>query len=223
MSKITNKFFFHYLFFFFLLFNYSFSSLKFNIPNNREKCFSEEVFSNGTLLIRYDLKGIDFIKKDQNIVLKNIKLFIKDPRGKTIHDLSLTNPKDKFAIRVDKEGYYYICARYYKTWSVPDLPKEVLLGIKLRSDYEYMELEQGLAKKDLYEFKEQINNLKYKMIPSLSSSKNEIEEEDKIAKAIISTSNLYFMLTLIQMILIVIIGFYQIFNVKAFLSNKRII
>ena len=106
---------------------------------------------------------------------------------------------------------------------MPDLPKEVLLGIKLRSDYEYMELEQGLAKKDLYEFKEQINNLKYKMIPSLSSSKNEIEEEDKIAKAIISTSNLYFMLTLIQMILIVIIGFYQIFNVKAFLSNKRII
>ena len=43
---------------------YSSSSLKFNIPNNRDKCFSEEIFQEGTLLIRYDLKGIESIKNE---------------------------------------------------------------------------------------------------------------------------------------------------------------
>ena len=57
------------------LFNLSVQSLKFNIPNNREKCFNEDIFTNGTLLIRYDLKGVEFIKKEsQEKVLQNIKL-----------------------------------------------------------------------------------------------------------------------------------------------------
>ena len=56
----------------------------------------------------------------------------------------------------------------------------------------------------------QIKNLKYKVIPSISSSRKEIDEEDKMAKAMISTSNLYFLLTLIQVILIFIVVFYQL-------------
>ena len=224
MSKIKKFAFILQIHIFFILINYSNSSLKFNIPNNREKCFSEDIYIDGTLLIRYDLKGIESIKQEnQEKVLKNIKLFVKDPNGKIVRELYLINRKDKFALRVEKEGAYTICTRYYKTWSVPELPKDVLLGLKIRSDYENKQIEQSLQTKDVKNFLEQIISLKYKVIPSISSSKKEIEEEDKMAKAIISTSNLYFTLTLIQLILIFFITFYQIFNLRRFLSSKRIL
>ena len=221
MSKIS---FFLYFGIFFILFNYISSSIKFNIPNNRDKCFSEEIYIDGTLLVRYDLKGIESVKKEnQEKVLKNIKLFVKDPNGKILRELYLINRKGKFALRVEKEGSYAICARYYKTWSVTELPKDVVLGLKIRSDYENKQIEQSIHTNDIKNFLDKIKALKYKVIPSISSSKKEIEEEDKIAKAIISTSNLYFILTLIQLILIFIIAFYQIFNLRRFLASKKII
>ena len=65
--------------------------------------------------------------------------------------------------------------------------------------------------------------VKRNVIPSIAVSKMELDEEDKTAKAIISTSTLYFKLTIIQMIIIIIIAFYQIFNLRKFLASKRII
>ena len=209
---------------FFSFFNLCKPSLKFNIPNNRDKCFYEEIYSNGTLLIRYDLKGIESIKKEnQEKDLKNIKLFIKDPNGKNVREIYLTNRKDKFAFRADVEGYYQICARYYKSWSITELPKDVLLGIKIRTDYDYQPLETSLEKKDIDRFLEEMRILRGKVIPSITSSKVELDEEDKMAKAIISTSKLYFNLTIVQLVLIVIIAVYQIFSVKKFLASKQII
>ena len=153
--------------------NLSNQSLKFNIPNNREKCFTEEIYTNSTLLIRYDLKGVESIKADnQEKVLKNIKLFLKNPKGKIIKELDLLNRKGKFAIYIDMEGVYQICSRYYKTWSVTELPKDVVLGIKIRTDYEYQSIESSLEKKDLDQFWEEIRILKGKVLPSISSSKN---------------------------------------------------
>ena len=210
--------------FFFSFFNFCKSCLKFNIPNNRDKCFQEEIFTNGTLLIRYDLKGIETIKQEnQEKVLKNIKLFIKDPKGRNVREVYLTNRKDKFAFHADMVGNYQICVRYYKSWSITELPKSVMLGIKIRTDYDYKSLEDTLEKKDIDHFLEEIRILKSKVIPSITSSKIELDEEDKMAKKIISTSELYFKLTIIQLVLIVIIAIYQIFNIKKFLTSKQII
>ena len=180
---------------FFSFFNLCKPSLKFNIPNNRDKCFYEEIYSNGTLLIRYDLKGIESIKKEnQEKVLKNIKLFIKDPNGKNVREIYLTNRKDKFAFHADVEGYYQICARYYKSWSITELPKSVMLGIKIRTDYDYKSLEDTLEKKDIDHFLEEIRILKSKVIPSITSSKIELDEEDKMPKKIIHLNQANFIL-----------------------------
>ena len=219
-----NHYFIIYTFLIFTILKACTPSLKFSIPNNREKCFIEEIYTNGTLLIRYDLKGIEYIKPElHEKVLKNIKLFVKDPKGKIVRELYLINPKGKFALHTDLEGFYQICSKYYKSWSVSELSKEVMLGIKIRTDYDYSPIDSPLEKKDLEHFYEQMRMLRSKVLPSITSSKNEIDEEDKMAKAIISTSKLYFKLTIIQLVLIVIIAVYQIFSIKNFLQSKQII
>ena len=130
MSIIPKNSYIFYLIILLTIFDYALTSLKFNIPNNREKCFAEELFTDGTLLIRYDLKGIEYVQKEyQEKVLKNIKLYVKDPHGKIVKELFLIDLKGKFAIKTEEIGVYYICAKYFKTWKVTQLPKEVLLGI----------------------------------------------------------------------------------------------
>ena len=224
MSFIPKNSYIFYLIIVLTIFDYASSSLKFNIPNNREKCFAEELYNDGTLLIRYDLKGIEFVEKEhQEKVLKNIKLYVKDPHGKIVKELFLIDLKGKFAIKTEEVGIYYICTKYFKTWKVTQLPKEVLLGIKIRTDYTFKRIDESLKKEELSDLMEQIRQVTLKVIPSISSSKMEIDEEDKMAKAIISTSNLYFNLALLQLLLIFIIAIYQIFNLRKFLSSKRII
>jgi len=219
MSKILLP-----IFFLFCLFSMSYSSLKFNIPNNREKCFVEELYMKGTLLVRYDLKGIESIKpENQEKAIKNIKIFVKNEKGKNLHELFLNSPKGKFAVNIQERGMYFICTKYHKSWSLQELPKDVVLGIKIRNDFEYKEIESSLHKKDLDDFVGSMMLVKRNVIPSIAVSKMELDEEDKTAKAIISTSTLYFKLTIVQMILIIIIAFYQIFNLRKFLASKRII
>ena len=219
MSKILLP-----IFFLFCLFSMSYSSLKFNIPNNREKCFVEELYMKGTLLVRYDLKGIESIKpENQEKAIKNIKIFVKNEKGKNLQELFLNSPKGKFVVNIQERGMYFICTKYHKTWSLQELPKDVMLGIKIRNDFEYKEIESSLHKKDLDDFVGSMMLVKRNVIPSIAVSKMELDEEDKTAKAIISTSTLYFKLTIVQMILIIIIAFYQIFNLRKFLASKRII
>ena len=220
MSKLYNII----LIFFFSLFGSIFSSLKFNVPNNREKCFTENIVIHGTLLIGYDLKGMNLLKPEyQEKTMKNIKIFVKNPKGKIIHEIFLENRKGKFALHVTDNGNYYICAKYFKTWAVTDLPKEVVLGIKIRSDYGYKELEQSLHQEDVNNFKSKMLDIAKNIVPSITLSQAELTEEDVIAKAIISTTNLYLKLTLIQLILIFVITFYHIFHIRKFLFSKRLI
>ena len=219
MSKILQT-----IFYLFCLFSNSYSSLKFNIPNNREKCFAQELYLEGTLMVRYDLKGIESIKPEfQEKAIKNIKIFVKNEKGKNIHELFLNSPKGKFVVHIQDSGIYFICAKYHKTWSLQELPKDVMLGIKLRNDFDYKEIEGSIHKKDLDDFIGSMMVVKRNVIPSIHVSKMELDEEDRTAKAIISTSTLYFKLTIVQMILIIIIAFYQIFNLRKFLASKRII
>ena len=60
------------------LFNIISSYLKFNIPSDRDKCYSQEFYIEGTLLVKYDLSGYekDFNEKEQQNLFKNIKVFI---------------------------------------------------------------------------------------------------------------------------------------------------
>ena len=97
-------------------FNLINSSLKFNIPSYRDKCFQTEIYLEGTLLIRYDLIGFEnyFKGQEQQELFNNIKIFIKNDKGQNVYETSLKSRKDKFAIFLKDPQVYYICTKYFK-------------------------------------------------------------------------------------------------------------
>ena len=92
------------------LFKFTLSSLKFNIPQYRDKCFQEEIYVEGTILVRYDLYGVDaFIERDRlRENFRNIKVFIKDTKGNIIFERYLDRKKDKFAVLIKQYKLYFI-------------------------------------------------------------------------------------------------------------------
>ena len=208
------------------LFNLIETSLKFNIPSHRDKCFSQELYLEGTLLVRYDLTGFENDFRDANSqeeLFKNIKIFIKDDKGNNIYETELKSRKDKFVIFIKKEGIYQICTRYFKNRGDRELPTSILMGLKIRNDYQYTKLDESLHKEDVDNFWRKIRDIKRDMRPSIEASKIELKEEDKTAKSMISSIQTYYILCCFQLVIVVVMTIYIIVTYQDFLKKKSII
>ena len=208
------------------LFNLIETSLKFNIPSHRDKCFSQELYLEGTLLVRYDLTGFENDFRDANSqeeLFKNIKIFIRDDKGKTIYETELKSRKEKFAVFLKERGTYQICTKYNKPRRGRILSNNVLMGLKIRNDYQYTKLEESLHKEDVNNFWKKIREINRDMRRSIEASKLELKAEDKAAKSIITSINTYYILCIFQLVILVIVTFLTIFNYQEYFKRKSII
>ena len=206
-------------------FNIIKSSLKFNIPSYRDKCFQQEIYMHGTLLIKYDLTGYEeyFKGQDQQELFNSIKIFIKNEKGQNVYETSLKSRKEKFAVLLKEPQVYQVCTRYFKPRRLRELPGFVMMNLKIRNDYHYTELENSLHKEDVNNFWKKIANIRKEMLPTIESAKTELKEEDKTAKSIISSINIYYKLCVIQLIIIIIVSIYTVVTYQDFFKKKSII
>jgi len=200
-------------------------SLKFNIPMFRDKCFLKEIYISGTLLVRYDLSGFEesFKAEEQKELFENIKIFIKNEKGYKMYETNMKSRKDKFALFLNESGNYQICTRYYRPRRGKDLPSSVLMGLKIKTDYDFTELEGSIHKEDVHNFWAKIRQIKKEIYPSIQAEKIEIEEEDKTAKSIISSVQIYHLLCFIQLLIIILITAFTLCNYKRYFRSKTII
>ena len=207
------------------LFNIISSYLKFNVPSDRDKCYSQEFYIEGTLLVKYDLSGYekDFNEKEQQNLFKNIKVFITNEHNKNIYETELKSRKEKFVLQIKEPGHYQICARYYKPRRGRELSKKILMALKIRSDYDYKEFKEALKREDVDKFWDSIMALKREIRPSIEAAKIELNEEDKTAKSIISSINTYYKCCVIQLVIVIILNIFIVVSYKDYFKEKSII
>ena len=162
------------------------------------------------------IKLVNHIKE----AYRNIRIFIKDKNGNNIFERRLETRKDKFAILIKIPDKYYICARYDRPRKGRDLPITVLLGIKIRTDYQYTSLDLTLHKSDVKSFQQSLRKIKNDVTQPIEASKKEIDEEDKTAKDIIYSVNIYYKLCVIQLVIILVLTIYNVVNFQEFLKSK---
>ena len=199
--------------------------MKFNIPTYRDKCFQQELYTGGAIQVRYDLSGHEqyFQGNELKELFKNIKVFVKNEKGKHVFETSLKSRKDKFVVHIKEPDMYYICARYYKPSRGRELPGNVVMGLKIRNDFYWTDLSKSVHQEDVQHFWTKIRDIKKDMFPTIESAKKEINEEDKTAKTMISTINTYYILTVVQLSIIVIFSFLTLYKYKDFFKKKSII
>ena len=216
-------------YFFILLFLTCFNiiktSLKFNIPSYKDKCFEQVLYLEGTFLIRYDLTGFEqyFNAQEQQLLFNSIKIFIKDAQGNKVYETPLKSRKDKFAVLLKEWQTYHICVRYFKPRNLRELPGSVMMGLKIRNDYRYSDIEKGLLKEDVNNFWKKIIDIRKEFGPSIDSAKQEVLEEDKVAKSMISSINIYYKLCCFQMAFFIVATVHVIVSYQDFFKKKSII
>ena len=208
------------------LFNIIESYLKFTIPSDHDKCYGQDFYIDGNLLVKYDLTGFerDFpTENDQKNLFKNIKVFIKNNNGKIIYETELKSRKEKFAIRIKEEGHYQICAKYSKPRRSRDLSNNILMALNIRTDYGNKDIKEGLMREDVDHFWKRIREIKRDIRPTIEAAKIELTEEDKTAKNIISSVNIYYKLCCIQLAIVIILNIYILVSYKDFFKELSII
>ena len=202
------------------------SYLKFNIPSNYDKCFEKEVYSEGSLLIKYDLTGYDKdfkTENEQKNLFKNIKIFIKNKNDRNIYETELKSRKEKLAVKLQGPDQFKICARYNKPYRGRELNKNILLALKLSSNYDYKELDVNLKKSDVFNFWEKIYSIQRDMRDSIGAAKSEINDEDSSAKSMISSINLYYKLCCIQLAVIIFLTIFNLCSYKDYFKKLTLI
>lgn len=213
------------LFILFISFCFIKSSLKFNIPSFRDKCFQQDQYLPGGLLLRYDLSGYQqyFKGPEEKELFSNIKIFIKNTKGQNVFETSLKGRKDKILAFLREADNYLVCVRYFKPRRGKELPGSVLMGLKIRSDYDYTDIDNSLHKEDVNNFWKKIRMIKKDMTPSIESAKQELQEEDKTAKSMISSINTYYKLCCIQLVIILVLTIYIVITYQDFFKKKSLI
>ena len=214
-----------YLLLFISSFNFIKSYLKFNIPSNDDKCYGQEIYIEGNLLVKYDLTGFekDFKDNEQKELFKNIKVFIKNEKNKNIYETELKSRKEKFALRIKEPGQYKVCARYYKPRRGRELNPNIMMALKLRTDYDNKNIENTLKTEDVTHFWQKISEVTKDIRPSIEAAKSELNEEDKTAKSIISSISLYYKLCFIQLAVIICLTAYTLFSYKDFFKKLSLV
>lgn len=208
---------------FILFFKFIFSILKFKIPLKNEKCFIQQIFLETSVLIRFDLTGIEQISNNilQNIY-ENLKIYIKNQNSTVIYKESIKKSKGKFVQFIKKSGIYFICSIYEGNLNENEI-KNLFFGIKISNEFESKDIEKALNKDSLEFFNKKIIKINNELIPSMNLQKNEIDEEDETSKKIINSSKFYFNLTVIQILLIIIVAIYYVLQFKKYLFIRRLI
>ena len=208
---------------FILFFKFIFSILKFKIPLKNEKCFIQQIFLETSVLIRFDLTGIENISNNilQN-VYENLKIYIKDQNSTVIYKESIKKSKGKFVQFIKKSEIYFICSIYEGKLNENEI-KNLFFGIKISNEFESKDINKALNKDSLEFFNKKINKINNELIPSMNLQKNEIDEEDETSLKIINSSKFYFNLTVIQILLIIIVAIYYVLQFKKYLFIRRLI
>ena len=142
---------------FFIFLKYIFCILKFKIKN--EKCFIQQIFLETSVLIRFDLTGIENISNNilQN-VYENLKIYIKDQNSTVIYKESIKKSKGKFVQFIKKSGIYFICSIYEGKLNENEI-KNLFFGIKISNEFKSKDINKALNKDSLEFFNKKINKI----------------------------------------------------------------
>jgi hypothetical protein len=116
-------------------------------------------------------------------------------------------------------GQYKICGSFNGSSSEP-----LLMGIKIHSDnMDEPRLETAITKDDVAPLNVKVNDILGEGRSYLSHQESDLDEEDYNSKLQMSSSRNYYLCTIVQVIIIIGLGIYQIFSFRKFLSVNHVI
>ena len=215
------------LFIFLTIFRQISPKFKFNIPDDHDKCYVSHVYIPCNIQIQYEINGFDerFVSDStKGIVGNDINIFVKkEGDERVIKEEKGIKSKNNFVVHLTDPGRYFICVRFFPSNFMPSLPNFVTISLEIREDSSILPTSQFMTKNEVLDFSEKIKEIKSQTFININKENEQMMEEKRIQKEIISSGFLYNILTVIQIIIICGIGFFNIHNFLKYLKRKEIV
>jgi hypothetical protein len=131
----------------------------------------------------------------------------------------IKNEKGKMSFQPNQAGQYKICSSLNGVSNEP-----ILMGLKIHSDnMDEPRLETAITKSDIVPLNSKVQEILGEGRAYLNHQESELDEEDYNSKIQMSSSRNYYVLTIIQVVIIIGLGIYQIFSFRKFLSLNQVI
>ena len=199
------------------------ASLKFELNGDRPRCFVEELYKSSVMMVKWKISGMNEPEEQKaKAFLNQIQLaIIEEKTGGIVKRDMLGNIKGKVSYHAVDEGLYKICITYHGGWTVP---YHVLIGVKINSDnMDEPDIKQGLKLHDTDPVHKKINDILSSGRKIVEKQKAETEEEDHTAVDHIHYTKYYFNLAVLQVLVVLVLGVYQVFRFRKFLSSNDFI
>jgi hypothetical protein len=211
------------------------STLQVKLDDKEQKCFIEELFPDSILSIKWkvELGSNLFIEKRNktkeelsNIVsediIRGIIITIIDNASREI--IKTINPqfnKDKESFKPSGQGKFAICVQY-RGKSVPN--DEIFFSMKLNSNnMDEPNLRDAIKTHHLNDINNQTSAIISFGNNIISKQNVELGDEDHFATMQLSMVENYNLMVCIQLIVMILLSFYQIWSFKKFLIANNII
>jgi len=200
--------------------SFSFSSLLFELNEMDPVCFTDELFENGVMMIKY--KIFTPSRLDLSLIYPITYIYvINEETKKEEFRKVLTSVKNKFTFTALKTGLYTFCA--YRTKTSSNVNEQIYMNLKFASDnMDGMSLSKALSKDDLNTIEgkaRQINDMVKKMV---RNQERQTKLERRAAKSMVRSTKFYKKVSVIQIVMIILIGLVNLFNFRRFLKSKNI-
>ena len=204
------------------LFSFSFSSLLFELNELNPVCFTDELFDNGVLMIKYKIFTPSRLDLSRIYPTTYIYVINEETKKEEFRN-ALVSVKNKFTFTAIKAGLYTVCA--YRTKNSNAIVNEqIYMNLKFASDnMDEISLNKALKKEDLNTIEgksRQINDIVKKM---MKNQERQTKLERRAAKSMYKSTKFYEKVSVVQIILIILIGVVNLFNFRRFLKSKNII
>ncbi len=201
------------------------STLKMNIPNNRDKCFIENVFDETIIFIKYDVSGYDknLDIEELKLIFNGIIIFIKNNNENIIYKQYLNERRGKFLFLIKEAGEYRICTRFDSKTIAKKLSDEVVIGLKIKKSNDKKIINKSLKKNDLKDLDRKIINYENNINNLNHEIKYLIKSDNKLTKEIKRSGDLYIVLNIIQTIIIIFIGIIYLIYFINYLKTRNIL
>jgi hypothetical protein len=199
------------------------SSLKFELSTDHPRCFYEELYGGYVMMIKWKISGVEESNEGKiNQFLSMIQISIS--RENTLEIVKreyLKSITGKLSFNSETDDTYKICVSYHGGWTIP---YPALVGIKISSDnMDHPDLKRAVKNSDLDSLDKMAGDIIDHAKEYKDQQKHEMDKEDKFAKDHITFSKTFYYVTVFQLVIIVVLGLYQVFSFKKFLVSNNAI
>jgi hypothetical protein len=209
-------------FFFFSFFNQIYSSLLFKINPGIKQCFIDEFNQDSSVILKWKL--ITNSRKDVSELLKYITIKVTDENKKKVYETNIKLAKQKKTFLISEEGQYKICFEVQNYNIKEQLKEKVFANLKIISDnMEDIKLNNLISYQDLNYISNQTFDIRLLSEDIISKQKSLMQLEYSCSQDTINYTKWYKYITIIQLIIVFIIGGIQIKNYWNFLNKQNVL